>query len=415
VSSSHASSSSPLRRFVLIGFVLLLVLAGVSLLIPKVQTRLAWEWERLTARVKDTVDPHPVTVSTPVNAPQPTAAAIAVLLMTPSPVPQTTAVPTATPYVLPPAFEITGIKQTYQHPNNCGPATLATDLNFWGWKGTQANTAAVLKPDPRDYNVSPDEMAAFAKSVGLNTLIRVAGTAEQIKYFISIGIPVIVEKSTFLADDDPTGGGWAGHYTVVTGYSDLKSVFTTQDSLEGPNLLVSYKGFFTQWRSFNYLYLLIYPPAREAEVQRALGDDANAQTNFKRAALQAQQEINTETGQNQAFAWFDLGTNLNALGDYANAATAFDQARRGGLPWRMLWYQFGPYEAYYHTGRYQDVIDLAKETLAARDNLEESYYWRGMARLALGDKAGAIEDWQTAVKLNHNYAAAAKQLETAGK
>ena len=378
------------------------------------QDRILWEWQRLSARVHDTVDPHPITMSTPANSPQPTLAAIAVLA-TPTPNPQATATPAATLPGLPAAFEINGVKQIYQHPNNCGPATLAADLNFWGWMGTQANIATSLKPDPRDRNVSPDEMAAFVQTVGLKVLIRVGGTPEQLQQFIAAGIPVIVEKATLLADDDPTGGGWAGHYTVVTGYSNDKSTFTTQDSLEGPNLLVSYKGFQNQWRSFNYLYLLVYPPTDEVKVQALLGEDADVQANSKRAALQAQQEVSAETSQNQAFAWFNLGTNLNALEDYANAANAFDQARRGGLPWRMLWYQFGPYEAYYHAQRYQDVIDLANETLAARDNLEESYYWRGMARLALNDKAGAIEDWQNALKFNRNSAPATRQLELAGK
>jgi hypothetical protein len=397
-----------------VGLVALLVLAGVALLSPRVQNRLLWEWQRMTARVHDTVNPHPITVSTPANTPAPAAAAIAALV-TPSPNPAATPVPTATPLVLPPAFEITGIKQTFQHPNNCGPATLATDLTFWGWMGTQANTAAVLKPDPRDLNVSPTEMIAFAKSVGFNSLIREGGTPEQLKRFLVVGIPVIVEKATLLADDDPTGGGWAGHYTLLTGYSDDKSGFTTQDSLEGPNLVVSYKGFINQWRSFNYIYLLIYPPAREAEVQALLDVEADPKANFTHAARLAQQEASTLTGQEQAFAWFNLGSNLNALGDYANAAVAFDTARRAGLPWRMLWYQFGPYEAYYQVGRYQDVFDLTTETLAARDNLEESYYWRGMARLALGDKPKAIEDWKTALQYNRNFALAAKQLETAGK
>jgi hypothetical protein len=373
-----------------------------------------WAWPAWPARVHDTVDPHPITVSTPASTPAPTAAAIAVLA-TPSPDPQATAEPSPTSLVLPSAFEIRGIKQTFQHPNNCGPATLATDLTFWGWLGTQANTAAVLKPDPRDLNVSPSEMTAFAKSVGFNTVIRVGGSPEQIKRFLIVGIPVIVEKATLLADDDPTGGGWAGHYTLVTGYSDDKGVFTTQDTLEGPNLVVLYQGFLNQWQSFNDLYMLIYPPAREAEVQALLGGEADPTANFRHAAQLAQQEIGTLAGQEQAFAWFNLGSNLNALGDYANAATAFDAARRAGLPWRMLWYQFGPYEAYYQVGRYQDVIVLATETLNARDNLEESYYWRGMARLALGDKASAVEDWKNALKYNRNFALAAKQLELAGK
>ncbi len=82
----------------------------------------------------------------------------------------------------------------------------------------------------------------------------------------------------------------------------------------------------------------------------------------------------------------------------------------------MLWYQFGPYEAYYHSGRYQDVINLAYTTLVNVDKpvLEETYYWRGMAREASGDRVGAIEDLRRAADLNPRSTEAAEQLRHLG-
>ncbi len=80
------------------------------------------------------------------------------------------------------------------------------------------------------------------------------------------------------------------------------------------------------------------------------------------------------------------------VGQYDNAALAYDQARAIGLPWRMLWYQFGPYEAYYQAGRYDDVVLLADVTLTDRPYFEESYYYKGLALAALGDEAGAAEN-----------------------
>ena len=41
---------------------------------------------------------------------------------------------------------------------------------------------------------------------------------------------------------------------------------------------------------------------------------------------------------NNAFAWFNMGTNFVALDVMDRAAVAYDEARRVGLPWRMLWY-----------------------------------------------------------------------------
>ena len=100
------------------------------------------------------------------------------------------------------------------------------------------------------------------------------------------------------------------------------------------------------------------------------------------------------------------------LPDYAGAAQAYDEAFRlysllpeKGRPWRMMWYQTGPYWAYYYTGRYQDVIDLATTTLGAMSQpvLEESYYWRALARLALSDSKGAVKDLRLSLEYHPGF------------
>ena len=110
------------------------------------------------------------------------------------------------------------------------------------------------------------------------------------------------------------------------------------------------------------------------------------------------------------FAWFNLGSDLVALGKFELAATAYDHARQIGLPWRMLWYQFGPFQAYYETGRYQEVVALADATIQTTSSVEEIYYWKGMALQAQGDIIGARQAWQRALELNPDYAEAAEVL-----
>jgi tetratricopeptide (TPR) repeat protein len=108
------------------------------------------------------------------------------------------------------------------------------------------------------------------------------------------------------------------------------------------------------------------------------------------------------------------------LQDYANAAQAYDNAfnlyaalPEKERPWRLLWYQDGPFSAYYHMGRYQDVINLAHSTLINVDKpvLEETYYWRGMAKEEMGDRQGAIEDLTRAYNLNPNSTPAGAELQ----
>jgi tetratricopeptide (TPR) repeat protein len=82
----------------------------------------------------------------------------------------------------------------------------------------------------------------------------------------------------------------------------------------------------------------------------------------------------------------------------------------------MLWYQTGPYFAYYYSGRYQDVIDLANTTFEtiSDDVLEESWYWRGMAELALGETDAAIADFRESVRLHPDFTAGLYQLSQLG-
>ena len=68
----------------------------------------------------------------------------------------------------------------------------------------------------------------------------------------------------------------------------------------------------------------------------------------------------------------------------------------------MLWYQFGPYEAYLNVGRYNDVLTLAGAALATTTDIEESFYYRGRAQEAQGNLEAARASYQSAVDFNPN-------------
>ena len=56
------------------------------------------------------------------------------------------------------------------------------------------------------------------------------------------------------------------------------------------------------------------------------------------------------------------------------------------------------------------MIALANATLATASNLEESYYWRGRSRLALGDVEGARSDFTTALRYHKDWPPAVSAL-----
>ena len=400
--------------------------------IPPVNQRLSWRVEAIQSRLRYAINPPQKEVFQPVGQPLPKEAdKLPTATLTPVPTatptllgPTATPIPTSTPTLvptpLPPQALLSGFVHEYQLWNNCGPANLAMALSFWKWKGDQRDTAAVLKPNTRDKNVMPYEMVDFVnEQTDLRALMRVGGDPGMLKAFIAAGFPVIVEKGFEGVSFD----GWMGHYEVVNGFDDTAQEYTVQDSYKGPNLKVPYDELASQWRAFNNTFIVTYPPEREAEVYSILGAQADVNTNYQDALQKSIAETPDLTGRDQFFAWYNRGSSLVALHDYQNAVTAYDAAfanyaniPEDQRPWRMLWYQTGPYFAYYYTGRYQDVVNLATETIKNDHEkvLEESFYWRGMAQLALGDNEAAIADLQQSLKAHPGFIPAVEELKALG-
>jgi tetratricopeptide (TPR) repeat protein len=227
-----------------------------------------------------------------------------------------------------------------------------------------------------------------------------------------------VEKG-FACVEGERCSGWFGHYSNFTGYDDARGVFILQDSYRGPNITMSYDEVVENWRAFNYLYVVLFPAgeAHDGRVRALLGPAADVNQNYRDSLARAQAEALASTGQAAAFAWFNVGTNLHYMKDYKGAAAAFDQARQIGLPYRMLWYQFGPYRAYYYMARFQDVVDLATFAITSVPTvpgLEEAYYYRGLAELELGQPAEAEADFRTALQRHPGWAPALQALADMG-
>lgn len=418
-----------------LGLLILIMLAVGLYFLPPIHERLAWRVANVQAQVYQFFNPPEQQVFVPQELPT-LAATLATFTPAPTATPPATPTtgPTATPSPVPtetpsptplPAKALlTGFRHEYQKFNNCGPATLSMLLNWWGWQGDQLTARAFLRPAADavdDKNTGPHEMVAFVeKETELRALARVNGDLDLLKRLIAAGFPVIIERGLQLP-----GEFWEGHYALVHGYDDVRQRFTTQDSLILPDFPVPYaeleQGW---WRDFNYQYLVVYPPEREIEVFALLGPDGNEFANYQRAAERAERETQTLQGRDLFFAWYNLGSSRLGLQDYAGAALAFDQAfaiyptlAEDQRPYRTLWYRHEPFEAYFHTGRYQDVINLADTTLATTTSigLEEVWYWRGLAQKSISQRTHAIRSLQQAVKANPTFELAKQALRELGE
>lgn len=315
---------------------------------------------------------------------------------------------------LPRAYKLQNVRFEAQGWNNCGPATLTNALTYFGYTDNQRRAANWLKPNTEDKNVSPDQMVEFVNTqvpeINVFAKTRYNGTLELMKRLLVNNFPVIIEKGY---DPEPERLGWMGHYLLLVGYDDSFGVFITHDSYIGADINYEYEYIDRMWKDFNYTFIVLYPAQRAFELDQLLGTDADPWQNAVNALERARnQAIENQT---DAFAWFNMGTSFLALEMYEEAAIAYDQARSYGLPWRMLWYQFGPFEAYYHAGRYDDMIVLAQANLndGGGHFVEETYYYGGLAREGKGEYQRAISNYQAALQFNPNFMPAREALNRA--
>jgi tetratricopeptide (TPR) repeat protein len=188
---------------------------------------------------------------------------------------------------------------------------------------------------------------------------------------------------------------------LLTAYDDATQEFTIQDSYHGADLKISYDKLIEDWHAFNNMYMVIYFPQYEEEVKTLLGPNWDPAQN-RQIALDASQAATIETP-NDPYAWFNLGSNLVYFDRYEEGGLAYDKAREIGLPLRMFRYQFGPFLAYFHSNRNDDLLVLTKYALGVTDMSEEGWLWYGYALYRDGDNAGARKAWEKAVSINPNF------------
>lgn len=375
--------------------------------IPAVNRRLAWRLDFALAYLGGVYHPVvelPTALPPPeivvAALPQPTATQFAppIQAATPAATLRSTAIP------IPGSVTLNAPKWEKQDINNCGPATLTMYLRYYGWEGNQDDIASLLKPERGDRNVNVEELAYYVRTRAgwLNIEYRVGGRLNRLKQLLAAGIPVMVEESFYFDHPYwPNDDLWAAHYNLLTGYDDANQSFITQDSFYGSNQLVDYQKLEKYWQAFNYVYIMIYPPDQQETVKSILGEDWDINLNRQTALKLA--ETQTLTDPSNGFTWFNLGSNLVFFERYPEAAQAYDKAREVGLPQRMLRYQFGPFFAYFHTGRIADLMALTKYALQRTPSSEEALLWQGWGYYRQGKTKEAIENFRAALGKNPTY------------
>ncbi len=301
--------------------------------------------------------------------------------------------------------ELPDTTHVWQKWNNCGPSAILMAASAFGLYLDQMEVAAALKPDREDTNVTPDELAAFAKARGLLAVVRYGGDRVVAGKLLRSGVPVVAEQWI-----DVEGRGEMGHYRTVTGFDDPAAEFVVQDSYYGPRRRYSYDDFEAMWRPFLGAYVVVYLPGQQALVESALGADIDDAAMWRRVLTTSEGWVARQPS--EAWAWFAFGEALSHNARHEEAVVAFQRAISIGLPTRAFWYQFGYYRSLSALERYEDLVAHAEATIATMsgENLEESHYWRGVGLRGLEREAEAQASFTRALEFNPLFRPAAEAL-----
>lgn len=141
--------------------------------------------------------------------------------------------------------------------DQCGPATLASVLTYWGIP----SEPAVLKVEmyrPQLGGTLPIDFLLAAQARGLQTEGS-GGTLESLKTELDAHHPVVALLNL----------GWAvfpqGHYVVITGYDERQQEVYMHSGL-ARDLFVSYTQFFIYWEKTGRWMLRLQPMERHVTV-----------------------------------------------------------------------------------------------------------------------------------------------------
>lgn len=297
----------------------------------------------------------------------------------------------------------------FQSFNNCGPASLSMALRFYGIEKSQEELGRSLRPyqnaagDNDDKSVTLEELARESEKYGFISYRRPNGNAEKIKLFITYGMPVIT-RTWLHADED------IGHYRVVKGYNEETKQLIQDDSFQNKNLWYSYEDFNKIWEKFNYEYLVLVPKDKQKIVEAILGEDVDEKTAWQKAVERSKKIF--AANPNDVTARFNLSIAYYNTGDFKKSVEEFEKVENQ-LPFRTLWYQIEPIQAYYELGNYDRVFAITDKILNNQNRAyEQAYLVRGKSYQKMGQNNLARQEFEKAVFYNKNMLSARNALDS---
>lgn len=297
----------------------------------------------------------------------------------------------------------------FQTFNNCGPAALSMLLSYYGSNISQDELGNELRPyqNPQgnndDKSVTVAELAEKSKDYNLIPYHRPNGNIDLVKRFIAYDMPILTRTWTKLEED-------IGHYRVIKGYDNSIQQIIQDDSLQGKNLWYSYQDFESLWEKFNFEYLVLVPLDKKEIAEAILGEDANEKIAWQKAGEHSLSQL--DVNPQDIYSRFNLSVALHHIGDYQQSVNEFEKIENQ-LPFRTLWYQIEPIQAYYELGNYERVFAITEKVLNNWNRaFSELYYIRGQIYLKQDIKEAARSEFEKAIFYKYNFDPARNALNS---
>ncbi|HLY66837.1 MAG TPA: C39 family peptidase, partial [Chloroflexota bacterium] len=144
---------------------------------------------------------------------------------------------------------------------NCGPASLAEVLHYWGIERTQGQLAFLRHGNPS--GMSTNDVTDYVQGLGLREFIANQGNQDVIKALVANGFPVIVAQYVSASEPDD-------HFRPIEAYDDAGQYFLSSDPLLGTGYRISYQQFDQLWQHYDRNFMVIYPPGRQQALDGVL-------------------------------------------------------------------------------------------------------------------------------------------------
>ncbi len=161
---------------------------------------------------------------------------------------------------------------------------------------------------------------------------------------------------------------------------------------------------------FGYEYLVLVPKDKEEIAIQILGEDYDETLAWDKTAENFQSKL--QKSPDDIYARFNLAVALYNSGNYAQSVAEFKKVE-DQLPFRTLWYQIEPSEAYYELGDYARVFEIIDRILGYHNRVfSELYLIRGQIYLKQGNNNLARQEFEKAVFYNTSMQSATKALNS---